>query len=351
MGLDRAFWSGRRVLVTGHTGFKGAWLTAWLEHLGAEVHGVSLAPTPGGMYALVEGWEHRSTIADLRTGDLDAIVREADPEVVLYLAAQAIVLTGYEEPELTWETNVMGPVRTFNALRASPNLRAIVLVTSDKVYGDRRRDFVETDPLSAGDPYSGSKVAQEAVAASFRYSYFREGAGLVTARAGNVIGGGDDAEFRILPDCVRAIRNGSPLRIRHPEAVRPWQHVLEPLHGYLSYAQAVALGADDLPTALNFAPHTSSAASVAHVVDSFLATVAGGDGVEVIRQTAADAPREVGFLSINPAAARAAIGWEPALDLDTGISWSADWYSVALREGDLREVTMAQITEYEALIA
>lgn len=351
MGLDRTFWNGRRVLVTGHTGFKGAWLTAWLEHLGAEVHGVSLAPTPGAMYALVERWDHASTIADLRTADLDALVREADPEVVLYLAAQAIVLTGYEQPELTWETNVMGPVRTLAALRACPSLRAIVLVTSDKVYGDRRRDFVETDPLAAGDPYSGSKVAQEAVAASFRYSYFGEGPGLVTARAGNVIGGGDDAEFRILPDCVRAIRDRAPLRIRHPEAVRPWQHVLEPLHGYLAYAQAVAAGDDDLPTALNFAPHTSSAASVEHVVDAFLGAVAGGDAVEVVRETPADAPREVGFLSINPGAARAAIGWEPALDLGTGISWSADWYSAALRGQDLRAITLSQIAEYEGLIA
>jgi len=350
LGVTADFWRGRRVLVTGHTGFKGSWLTAWLEHLGADVHGISLEPVPGAMYEKLHGWKHSSTYDDLRTADLDRLVREISPEVVLYLAAQAVVLTSYEEPERTFSTNVMGTVRLLNALRNADELKSIVVITSDKVYGDRHRDFSESDQLSGSDPYSGSKVAQEAVATSFRQSYFEGKAGLVTARAGNVIGGGDAAAYRILPDCVRAIRNGKALTLRHPNAVRPWQHVLEPLRGYLMYAEAVARGPSALPTALNFAPYPSSTASVQTVVDTFLGAIHRGHEVEVISHTPEDALHETGHLTIDPAAAKDAIGWTPALDLTASLEWSAEWYSEALKGGDLRAMTTRQISAYEELV-
>ena len=274
--IERAFWRDRRVLLTGHTGFKGAWLALWLERLGAQVFGLALPPTipsPRGF----PNWRprrSRSRIGDIRdAGVVARAVQEARPQIVIHMAAQALVRRSYRAPVETFATNVMGTAHLLDSLRGAEGLQAVLVVTTDKVYRNdgNGHPFAEDDPLGGADPYSASKAAAEIVVASMATSFFG-GKGVATARAGNVIGGGDWSEDRLIPDIWRAVKAGKPLRLRNPEATRPWQHVLDPLAGYLRYAERLASGAD-VPKALNFGPLPGDALTVAEIADAMLAAM------------------------------------------------------------------------------
>ena len=328
---DRAFWEGRRVLLTGHTGFKGAWLALWLHSLGAEVHGFS-APPPSSpslfSLARVDELIASSTIGDVR--DADAVRRAAaGADVVLHLAAQAIVRRSLVDPRETWEVNVVG---TVNVLEAARDAERILVVTSDKCYRDVEsgRSMREDDPLGGKDPYSASKAAQELVARSHRDAL---GLPVATARAGNVIGGGDWAADRLVPDLFRAALAGEPLVIRSPAAVRPWQHVLNPLSGYLRLVEA---GVFD---AFNFGPAPEDEQPVGWLVERLVDRW----GEPLSMELGGDASAESALLRLDSSKAREVLGWSPSWDLGAGLDATVAWFDAYRRSEDLRALTMAQI--------
>jgi CDP-glucose 4,6-dehydratase len=348
MGLTPAFWTGRRVLLTGHTGFKGAWTARWLHRLGAAVTGLSLAPdSDPNLFSLLEPTTRiRSCLVDIRDAPaLRAVVEACDPEIVLHLAGQALVPRGYREPIETWATNVIGTATLLDALRDRPSVKAVVVVTSDKVYaGDvPGRGFVETDRLGGDDPYSASKAAAELVATAWRSSFFRAGAPIVTARAGNVIGGGDWSADRLVPDFVRAIAAGRPLELRHPEATRPWQHVLDPVAGYLLLAERLATGTA-LPPAVNFGPPGDAVCTTRDLVERLFA--AFGRAPDWRRAVRPDIP-EKSNLALDAALAYRTIEWRPRLGIDAAIAWSVEWYAAHAAGADIAALTDAQIARYE----
>ena len=322
-------YQGRCVLVTGHTGFKGAWLAEWLNTMGANVVGYALDPptTPNLFDALDLGSRVKHVVADVRDHDgLVAEVHAAQPSLVFHLAAQALVLRAYEEPRDTFETNVMGTVNVLDAARACPSVRAVVVVTSDKVYENPEtgRAFRETDRLGGLDPYAASKGCAELVTAAYRESFFADGAAVASVRAGNVIGGGDWAADRIMPDAVRALVSGEPIVVRNPEAVRPWQHVLEPLSGYLWLGARML---DDLHVyagAWNFGPLDQSERPVRWVVDRFLSE--WGSGSWATPADTGRAPHEAQRLSLDSTKAREQLGWAPVWDGTTAVRQTASWY-------------------------
>ncbi len=305
-----AFWRNRRVFLTGHTGFKGAWLNLWLRSLGAKVTGYALAPhTEPSMFALVAG-HCASHIADIRDERMfhDAL-SGADPQIVIHMAAQALVRASYRDPLATYATNVLGTGNVLQACRALRHLECVLVVTSDKVYENHGegRPFAEGDRLGGHDPYSNSKACAELLTASFRDSFFRDGAPIATARAGNVIGGGDWSQERLIPDCVRALEAGEPVALRYPEAIRPWQHVLEPLSGYLAFAQALVQAPAAIPRAVNFGPDPSSFCTVREVVELFGASFSGRPGWR--RDDAGTSFKEANALTLSSALAENCLGW------------------------------------------
>ena len=349
---DEAFWRGRRVFLTGHTGFKGGWLTALLHRLGAEVTGYALAPEPGpNLYddARIGGLTARSHIADIRDGaTLAAAMAQARPSIVLHLAAQALVGRARAEPAETFDTNVMGTVRLLDAVRATPGVEAVVVVTSDKVYDNLEWPWAyrETDRLGGKEPYGASKAACEIVLQAWRHSYFSgaQPVAVASARAGNVIGGGDWAVDRLIPDAVRAFAAGRPLVARNPAAVRPWQHVLEPLAGYLRLAQALTAGlAVPEGGGLNFGPEASDAWPVARVIDAVAARWGEGAGWS---QDPAAQPYEARLLEVDSARARTLLGWTPKWRLEAGLDRTVDWYRAVHGGEDPRAVTLRQIEEH-----
>lgn len=349
-GPDPAFWRGRRVLLTGHSGFKGAWASLWLAKLGAEVHGFALPPetSPSLWAELDEKPVAAETLADL--GDEDALrgaVRKARPQIVLHMAAQAIVRRGFADPVRTVAVNTLGTAQLLAALRGSDGLEAVLVVTTDKVYAPAgRRSFVEDDRLGGRDPYSASKAAAELVAASFAETFFDPlGIPVATARAGNVIGGGDWGEDRLVPDVWRAARAGEPAILRAPNAVRPWQHVLEPLAGYFRFAEALA-GDGDPPRALNFGPTPETSPSVSEV-----ATLVGAalGSTAPWQPDGRPNPPERDFLSIDSTLARETIGWAPRLDPREAVEWTAAWYREHAEGRSARALCLDQIGRYEAL--
>lgn len=353
MGLN-SFWQSRRVFVTGHTGFKGAWLSLWLERLGAEVSALALAPaTSPSLYAMAGPWRGEHHIADIRDGAaLSSVLQQAEPEIVIHMAAQALVRPSYADPAGTYAINVMGTVNLLDAVRSTPSVRTVLVVTSDKVYANdgQPKAFVESDPLGGSDPYSNSKACTELVCQSYAKSFLREqGVVLATARAGNVIGGGDWAEDRLVPDFIRALEKGEPVMLRYPEAVRPWQHVLEPLGGYLTYARALTEAGDaTLPDALNFAPDAQDFATVAELADQ----LGRGFGLERSWEQAPGSwAGEAPFLMLNSARAGDVLGWRPCLDRGQTVDWTVSWYDAHRRGADMREFTLRQIAAYEERMA
>jgi CDP-glucose 4,6-dehydratase len=342
--VDEGFWSGRRVLVTGHTGFKGAWLTLWLESLGAEVTGLSDGvPSDPSLHDLVQGPAFEPVDVRDRSAVL-AAVEAARPSVVFHLAAQPLVRRSYGAPAETFNVNVQGTAHVLDAVRAVGGVEGTVVVTSDKCYAPHEGEWGhrETDPLGGRDPYSASKAAAELVCASYRSSY---GLPLATARAGNVIGGGDWGADRLLPDVVRAALTGTPVELRSPEAVRPWQHVLNPLSGYLVLAQALAGGDGSFADGWNFGPPVDDALTVRALV----ARLGGLWGREIdVASQPGDHPLETATLRLDSTRARVRLGWRPLWGLDEGLHAIVDWYRAYEREADLRATTLAQIAAYQA---
>lgn len=357
LGVTPEFWRGKRVFITGHTGFKGGWLSLWLQSLGANVAGYSLpvptepsffetARVPHGMISII------GDIRDL--APLSAAVRQAAPEIIIHMAAQSLVRSSYDDPVSTYSTNVLGTVNVLEAARSVSGLRAIVVVTSDKCYENtgEHRSFREGDRLGGHDPYSNSKACAELVTDAYRNSFFarrRNGpVSVATARAGNVIGGGDWAADRLIPDAIRAFCGGRPVKLRYPRATRPWQHVLDPLQGYLLLAEKLYATASDYTEPWNFGPPQEHVKTVADVVEA-VAKKWGGDAVW--EPDPAGNPHEAQFLGIDAGKARARLGWAPRLDLAQAIDWTVDWYR-AWRDGaDMRRVSEAQINRYNTAAA
>jgi CDP-glucose 4,6-dehydratase len=351
--LDDSY-RGRRVFVTGHTGFKGAWLAEWLGTLGAEVTGYALDPPtqPNLFDALDLGARLKHVVADVRDRyRLVAEVQAAQPSVIFHLAAQALVRRAYEEPYETFETNVLGTVNVLEAARTCASVRAVVIVTSDKCYQNLEtgRPFRETDAMGGRDPYSGSKGCAELVTAAYRESFFADGAAVASVRAGNVIGGGDWAADRIIPDCVRALAAGEPIVVRNPEAVRPWQHVLEPLSGYLWLAALILRDGRRYEGAWNFGP-TGEVGDrpVRWVVERFLEDWGSGSWTtpgDVGRQPQ---PHEAHHLSLDSSKARDNLGWAPAWDAQTAVQQTASWYRDYCRApATARDLVDRQLQTYE----
>jgi CDP-glucose 4,6-dehydratase len=347
VALSPDFWSGRRVLVTGHTGFKGSWLLLLLEHLGADVTGFALAPpTQPAMFDMIGGAGRcRHILGDIR--DLAAVEHAiGDAEIVLHLAAQPLVRASYVTPVETYATNLMGTVNVLDACRRAGSVKTIVSITTDKCYRNdgRAEGYREDAPLGGHDPYSNSKACAELAAQAYRDSFLRDaGIGLATARAGNVIGGGDYAEDRLVPDTARAFASGQPLEIRNPNATRPWQHVLEPLAGYLLLAERLHIDHDDFATGWNFGPSPADVAPVGAVIDLFARH--WGKASEIVPQPG-EHPHEAALLTLDSTAAYETLGWRPRLSLDEALEWSADWYRAAASDADIVALSQDQINQY-----
>jgi CDP-glucose 4,6-dehydratase len=349
--MNKQFWRGRRVLVTGHTGFKGSWLCLWLSSLGAEVHGYALPPpTDPSLFAVarVDQLLAISETADVRDGGaLAATVRRVRPEVIFHLAGQPLVRYSYREPVETYAVNVMGTVHLLEAVRRSDCVRAVVSVTTDKCYENREWPwgYRESESLGGHDPYSSSKACSELVTAAYRSSFLAaSGVALASARAGNVIGGGDWATDRLLPDSLRSLDNGEVLTIRSPGAIRPWQHVLEPLSGYLALAEALVVSGGQAAEAWNFGPVDDDALPVGRILDLFSARVP-----EFRWQCdASPQPHEANYLKLDSSKARTRLGWAPRWRLDKALDMTVDWYRTWRQGGDMREVSLAQIAEFAA---
>jgi CDP-glucose 4,6-dehydratase len=349
VGVAPEFWRGRRVLVTGHTGFKGSWLSLWLASMGAEVTGFSdVVPTDPSLFELARvGSDVRDVRGDVR--DADALVRvvaETRPEVVLHLAAQPIVRASFTAPRETYEINVMGTVNVFEAVRVSDGVRAVINVTSDKCYENREWEWAyrEDEPMGGHDPYSSSKGASELATSAWRRSFFAAGNGprLASARAGNVIGGGDWGQDRLIPDVMRAAVEGAPVEIRNPGATRPWQHVLNPLSGYLMLAQAL-FEDPAAATAWNFGPAEGEARPVAWIVGRLDALWPGGLRWE---HDAGEHPHEAHYLKVDSSRARAHLGWAPTWGLERTLEAVVEWYSALRDGGDMRAVSLAQLEAF-----
>lgn len=346
-----SFWTGKRVLLTGHTGFKGGWAWVWLEKLGAEVSGLALRPEGGdSLWASLGEPGGARSIGDIRSPeDVARAFAAAQPEIVIHMAAQALVRPSYREPAATFDTNVMGLVNILDAARASPSVRTVVNVTSDKCYENVEQIWAyrETDRFGGSDPYSASKGCAELVTSSYQRSFFSDpnGPRLASARAGNVVGGGDWALDRLVPDCVKAFRSGDEVVIRNPYATRPWQHVLEPISGYFLLAQQLFEGSD-VAEGWNFGPRDGDAWPVAKVVREM------SDAWPGSRWRIADHAseyHEANLLRVDVTKAAQRLGWRARLDTPSALAWAVEWYRAV---GEGREPASAcreQIERYEAL--
>lgn len=352
--IQTAFWRDRRVLVTGHTGFKGSWLSLWLQAMGARVVGYALPPaTRPNLFDLADvGQRMTSVLADIRDARrLGATLDAQQPEVVFHLAAQAEILPAYAQPVDTYATNVMGTVNLLDAVRQRQGVRAVVVVTSDKCYENAAAQHAcrEGDPLGGADPYSSSKGCAELVTAAYRHSFFnpaeyaRHGTAVATARAGNAIGGGDWSENRLLPDAMRAFADRRPLLVRHPDAIRPWQHVLDPLAAYLMLAERLHQEGPAFAEAWNFGPADQSTHSVAEVLDRLVGI--WGDGAAWTRDPALH-PHEAHCLRLDASKATAALHWQPRWPLDTALRMTVDWYRAHSRGENMAAISRQQIASY-----
>jgi CDP-glucose 4,6-dehydratase len=344
---------GKRVFLTGHTGFKGSWMTLWLHHLGARVTGYSLEAAADSMFRRLE----LDTICTTVVGDvrdraaLERALHAASPDVVVHMAAQSLVLPSYADPIATIETNITGTANVLEALRSAGRSCTALVVTSDKCYENRGwiYGYRENDPLGGHDVYSMSKAAAELVTASYRASFFSGNAPvrLASGRAGNVIGGGDRAADRIVPDSIRALVRGEAVPVRNPRHTRPWQHVLDPLSGYLLLIEAMERGHADACSAWNFGPETEAARSVADLADAVIASWGEGTWVDASRGSA---PHEAHTLRLSTDKARTLLGWRPRWSFETSVRKTVEWYRAEHRGAsapELRDLTLAQIDQYE----
>jgi CDP-glucose 4,6-dehydratase len=349
--MNRRFWSGKRAFVTGHTGFKGGWLCAWLLDAGAHVAGYALAP-PSERSIFTDaalGSDMTSTIADIRdSARLGAALRASNADVVFHLAAQSLVRTSYDLPIDTYSINVLGTAHLLDAVRAAPSVRTVVVVTSDKCYdpalSDRRH--AEDDPLGGNDPYSASKAAAELVAASYRSSYFDGVAGVATARAGNVIGGGDWAKDRLLPDLLRAFGQARHAEIRRPDAIRPWQHVLDPIEGYLRLAEALHDNPKVFASAWNFGPPPEHEVAVAALAD--IAKRLWGSGANWMAAPGRHPP-ETPVLRLDSTKAARALRWRARVPLESAVGWTVEWERSRSDGTNVRELLRRDFARFDGL--
>ncbi len=352
IGIDPGFWEQRRVLITGHTGFKGGWLSLWLSALGAEVSGIAPgSPTEPSLYrsarigACVK--EHAVDVRDPRA--VTQAIESERPEIVLHLAAQPMVRRSLIDPRDTYEINVMGTVNVLEAVRSVGDVNAVLVVTSDKCYDNsddvgQGRSFTEDDAMGGRDPYSSSKGCVELVSGAYRSSYFSTGGQtrLASARAGNVIGGGDWGEDRLVADVVRCVETDEPLLVRNPDAVRPWQHVLNPLYGYLALAQSLS-ESPDFAEGWNFGPSEQDARPVSEVLESLRELWEGAFRWQLDTRTN---PPEARFLMLDSSKAHERLGWRPVWNLEQALSRIVQWHDAHRREADMRRVSLEQIEEF-----
>ena len=352
MAIDRSFWSGRRVLLTGHTGFKGSWLSLWLQRLGAKVSGFAIGvPTRPSLFQMASVSDGMDSVeADVRDrAKLVAAVRDFEPEIVIHMAAQSTVLGGYASPVETFETNVMGTVNLVDALRKSGTVRAALVITSDKCYRQTflTESYREDDPLGGDDPYSASKACAEIAAAAYRSAFLsseeQRRTALATARAGNVLGGGDWTENRLVPDLISAFRAGKIAHVRNPDHVRPWQHVLDPLAGYLRLVELLFREGASYAEAWNFGPAASSCISVGELADRVAYLWGAGARWDTVSRLS---PRESSQLRVDASKSRTRLDWRPRLDLDTCLTWTVEWYKTIDAGGSARSATTGQIERY-----
>jgi CDP-glucose 4,6-dehydratase len=353
--MTPGFWRNKRVFLTGHTGFKGSWLALWLQHLGAEVTGFALvAPTQPSLFAQARvDVGMKSIIGDVR--DLPALqqaMRNARPEIVIHMAAQALVRYSYQNPVETYATNVMGTVHLLESIRHTTGVRAVVNVTSDKCYenGESQQGYSESAPMGGYDPYSNSKGCAELVSAAYRSSFFnaasyaQHGVALATARAGNVVGGGDWAQDRLIPDMIRAFAAGQAVIVRNPKSIRPWQHVLAPLSGYLSLAERLYFSGSDYAEGWNFGPDDADSKTVEWIVDRFCQAWGGGASW---RLDSGSQPYEASYLKLECGKARARLDWQSAWHLSDAIDNIVEWHRAQAAGADMRQVCINQIMRYE----
>ena len=358
VGLNSKFWSGKKVLITGHTGFKGSWLSLWLEALGAEPVGYSIGvPTVPSLYDLAHVANDMTAITgDVRDLDqLKAVMAKHKPDIVIHMAAQSLVRLSYEDPIETYSTNIMGTVNVLEAVNRSNSVRVLLVITSDKCYENQNWvwGYRETDPMGGHDPYSSSKGCAELVTSAYIRSFFSKkqshtGAVYVaSARAGNVIGGGDWAQDRLVPDIMRAILSKEPVVIRYPQAIRPWQHVLEPLRGYLILAEKLWYHGVDFVGAWNFGPNDQDARPVLMVTEA-LTSLWGNDATW--KTDSIEHPHEAKYLKLDCSKARSLLGWYPILNIEQSLARIVEWYRAYLRGENMRKVTQDQIARYEAIV-
>ncbi len=345
----QTFWNNKRVLITGHTGFKGGWLSLWLQSLGAKVCGLALEPssTPSLFMAANVGQGMCSHIGDIRNADLVyRLMDEFKPEVIFHLAAQSLVRYSYENPVETYSTNVMGLINLLEAVRQVCTVQVVVNITSDKCYENREqlRAYRETDPMGGFDPYSSSKGCAELVSSTYRRSYLAPaGVGFATARAGNVIGGGDWSSDRLVPDILKALDGGHPVNVRNPQAIRPWQHVLDPLNGYLVLAEALWFDRVKYAGGWNFGPQDGGSQSVAWLVDRI--SQQWGGSTSWVHDTN-DQPHEATLLRLDISKARKYLRWKPQWGLGLALTKTIEWHKEWRMAGDCRELVLRQINEY-----
>jgi len=352
--MNSSFWSGKKVFVTGHTGFKGSWLSLWLQQLDAQVTGYALQPPTNPSLFEVACVEQgmKSVVGDIRDGTmLTNAMRQAEPDIVIHMAAQPLVRRSYVDPVETYSTNVMGTVNLLEAVRQTSSVRAVVNVTTDKCYENKEWvwGYREIEPMGGFDPYSSSKGCAELVTAAYRNSFFNSAkhsehqVALATARAGNVIGGGDWAEDRLIPDILRAIQNGQSVNIRNPLATRPWQHVLEPLSGYLALAEKLFAQGPAFAEAFNFGPAEEDAKPVQWIVETLAKN--WGDGASWHLDGGAH-PHEAHYLKLDCSKARATLAWQPRWHLDEALQAIIAWHKAHQDHKDMRAFSIEQISSF-----
>jgi len=357
--MNRTFWKDKKVLITGHTGFKGSWLSLWLQSLGANVLGYALPPpTQPSLFEIAHVADGMtSIIGDVRDLEqLMAVISERRPEIIIHMAAQPLVSYSYENPIETYSTNIIGTVNVLEAVRQSESARVVVCITSDKCYENREWlwGYRENEPMGGHDPYSSSKGCAELVISAYRNSYFpaekydHHRVALASVRAGNVIGGGDWAQDRLVPDIMKAILANRPAMIRYPNATRPWQHVLEPLNGYLCLAEGLWVRGSELAQGWNLGPNDDDTRPVSWVVERLVSLWGENARWEV---DSAQHPHEATYLKLDCSKAKSLLGWSPKLRLSTTLEWIVEWYQGYQQNQNMRRLTEAQIARYEKMEA